>query len=593
MHIEQAAANAAKSVPVSGGRSRGLARRGLAPLELVLSLPIMLLIMALMVNFGTLACWKVRGLSMARLAVWGSRWPRSGDSTPRPAYWPAPGTVGTAGPVNVPQLDDARVDQPVARGPQFMQAQVNTELLDPTRGLRTGSAGLTRQYPMLGKLPQFQLTANTYMLDDRWQYPQMNMGSNTDHRIPILYTLPEAPDKYLNAYVQAYMNIINAPFQPQLQPLDNDPDFLAFQGSAPDFYPRLALFCSAGSRRGPAAHAKPDQPHPRLEKTAGRQCRPGHGASVHRPLSADDQSLQEPSANCPSPKVDLRVAAIPGIPEERVMRAENHPAPGQAACQGTASPAPQRSFGLLARRISAWTTNGLLTVIILVVGLVFGRQVLRWWAADAPRSNAASATPRIGQGLGDPSQPHVLQFGNQPWSLREQVIGGDRQAAAAALLADCRRFLQSAPAPAGAAGSDRAARARNAEVLATLRQLKPTEEERGKWRLYQLPNDLPMVAGVRQDAAATQGRAASKLAEGTPAVVIWGLAIPRARQAWTLYTFQPESDAGQPNSGLASIPIPPGSCRIMAMQVAEGGGLPPFRDRTAPSSGSNSMTTGL
>ena len=111
MHIEQAAANAAKSVPVSGGRSRGLARRGLAPLELVLSLPIMLLIMALMVNFGTLACWKVRGLSMARLAVWGSRWPRSGDSTPRPAYWPAPGTVGTAGPVNVPQLDDA------ARGP--------------------------------------------------------------------------------------------------------------------------------------------------------------------------------------------------------------------------------------------------------------------------------------------------------------------------------------------------------------------------------------------------------------------------------------------------------------------------------------------
>ncbi len=264
------------------------------------------------------------------------------------------------------------------------------------------------------------------------------------------------------------------------------------------------------------------------------------------------------------------------------MRAENHPAPGQAACQGTASPAPQRSFGLLARRISAWTTNGLLTVIILVVGLVFGRQVLRWWAADAPRSNAASATPRIGQGLGDPSQPHVLQFGNQPWSLRQQVIGGDRQAAAAALLADCRRFLQSAPAPAGAAGSDRAARARNAEVLATLRQLKPTEEERGKWRLYQLPNDLPMVAGVRQDAAATQGRAASKLAEGTPAVVIWGLAIPRARQAWTLYTFQPESDAGQPNSGLASIPIPPGSCRIMAMQVAEGGGIAAFSgpDRT-------------
>ena len=71
------------------------------------------------------------------------------------------------------------------------------------------------------------------MLDDHWQYPQMNMGTNNDHRIPILYVLPKAPASLSNAYLQAYLSIINASFQPQLQPLDNDPDFRAFSGGAP------------------------------------------------------------------------------------------------------------------------------------------------------------------------------------------------------------------------------------------------------------------------------------------------------------------------------------------------------------------------
>ena len=40
-------------------------------------------------------------------------------------------------------------------------------------------------------------------------------------------------------------------------------------------------------------------------------------------------------------------------------------------------------FAGLAKRISAWTTRGLLTLMVLVAGLGFGRQVLKWWAADA------------------------------------------------------------------------------------------------------------------------------------------------------------------------------------------------------------------
>ncbi len=64
----------------------------------------------------------------------------------------------------------------------------------------------------------------------------------------------KAPASLGNAYIQAIMAILNAPFRPQLQPLDNDPDFIAYSilfhwgSGAPDFYPRLSQFCSVDSQ---------------------------------------------------------------------------------------------------------------------------------------------------------------------------------------------------------------------------------------------------------------------------------------------------------------------------------------------------------
>ena len=46
-------------------------------------------------------------------------------------------------------------------------------MLDPTRGLREGMAGLTKNYAMLKRWPQYHLDAMTWMIDDRWQYQQM------------------------------------------------------------------------------------------------------------------------------------------------------------------------------------------------------------------------------------------------------------------------------------------------------------------------------------------------------------------------------------------------------------------------------------
>ena len=224
-------------------------RRGLATLEFVLALPILLFIMALMVNFGTVACWKVRALNVARHALWSTRWPRWGATDPRPDFWPQTAGVAAGGAGHAPMIDDPRVNQPVARGP-LTGAEVNVDLLDPTRGLREGSSNLTRGFAMLRTMGTYHLNANTVMLDDRWQYPQMGLGANRQRRVPVIYALQKAPAGLVNAYVQAAVAILRAPFRDALKPLDRDDEFIFYGtlfgwgASAPNFHPRLSGFCS-------------------------------------------------------------------------------------------------------------------------------------------------------------------------------------------------------------------------------------------------------------------------------------------------------------------------------------------------------------
>ena len=231
-------------------RLRTAKRRGLSTLEMILALPILLFVMALMVNFGTAACWKVRTLTMARHALWGTRWPRTGMSDPRPKYWPVAGGVRTAGPSDVPELDDPRVNLPVARGSLEPGATVNAELLDPTRGLREGSADITRKFPMLARMGASELHADTQLLDDKWQYQRMGLPSNRHRRIPVIYALAKAPAGRVGAYVQAVVALLRAPFRPQLGPLDRDDEFIYYRTlfgwgtGAPDFHPGLHRFCS-------------------------------------------------------------------------------------------------------------------------------------------------------------------------------------------------------------------------------------------------------------------------------------------------------------------------------------------------------------
>lgn len=256
--------------PVPEPVHRPARRRGLSTLEMVLCLPILLLVMALMINFGTAGAWRVRTLAVARHAVWSSRAPRWGLHFPRPQYWPATAHIAAGSDPDATVLDDPRVDQPVARGPTLPSGTVvNRDLLDPTLGMRRGAAAIQREFPLLRRLGRYQLRTATEMLDRKWQFWQMHWtdaAGNRQHgipanlwrRIPVIYALPKAPASLQAAYVQAVLAILRAPFRRDLFPLDRDEEWLAYHrrfppapdrpadlaiGPPPDFHPRLRRFC--------------------------------------------------------------------------------------------------------------------------------------------------------------------------------------------------------------------------------------------------------------------------------------------------------------------------------------------------------------
>ncbi len=209
----------------------------------MLCLPILLMVMALMINFGVAACWKVRALTTSRHVLWNTRWPRTGSSDPRPANWPLSASTGLEAQRHLPVLDDPRADHPVVRGPLPSGNQANPDLLDPTRGLRGAEAELTRAFPILPRVGTNHLEAHTRLLDDKWQYQRMGLPRNTHRRIPVIYTLARAPAGLVSAYVDGVVGLLRAPFRAELAPLDRDDEFLAWEGHAPDFHPRLSRFC--------------------------------------------------------------------------------------------------------------------------------------------------------------------------------------------------------------------------------------------------------------------------------------------------------------------------------------------------------------
>ncbi len=136
----------ASVLPRPGRRSSPVRRRGLAMLELVLALPILLFIMALIYNYGVVAAWKVRENSVARLAVWQTRWPRTRSDRSLAQLLARFGHDERLRPRQ--RARHGRQPRRSAGRPRPFERHDRQfkELLDETRGLRVGSG---RAYPAI------------------------------------------------------------------------------------------------------------------------------------------------------------------------------------------------------------------------------------------------------------------------------------------------------------------------------------------------------------------------------------------------------------------------------------------------------------
>ena len=93
--------------------------------------------------------------------------------------------------------------------------------------------------------------------------------------------------------------------------------------------------------------------------------------------------------------------------------------------------------------------------------------------------------------LGDGAAPHVLEFGDQAWSIRRQEFSGPQGGLPAALQAACRAAIVDAR-PRG-----ESADAAEQELLKRLAGERPVAEEQGQWRLYEWGAGHPVLIGTR------------------------------------------------------------------------------------------------
>ena len=241
-------------------------RQGLAPLEFTLALPMLVIMMALMIDFGVAGTWKIRTQANTRYAAWRTVNARTGEYNPAPPYWPANAPLTTGAGTDLPtasQLWDSRQELlcPCIRGPQLTAPHADNSINVPGRmemdGLvLQGNARLDKPLPLLrGAIPgsgRFRFNLKQDIFDNQWQFYALGIPWNNHMRADLWWDIDHselaAKDSAISSSLQALddnlRRLQTSNHRQDLYPLDNDEEFIRYAGSRPpDFYPRLNRIC--------------------------------------------------------------------------------------------------------------------------------------------------------------------------------------------------------------------------------------------------------------------------------------------------------------------------------------------------------------
>jgi hypothetical protein len=252
--------------------------------------------------------------------------------------------------------------------------------------------------------------------------------------------------------------------------------------------------------------------------------------------------------------------------DERNKTPENN-TPGQIP--SSESPTP-KSFGKLSKRITGITSNCLFTAIVLVAGLGIGRQILIWWSVDETKQ----AVPAGGSAIGfDPAGLHVLQFGSKNWSMARREFRGPRDALDWQLKADCRTEIEKASMP----QDDQTPEQK--ELLAFLAKSAPVDSEPARWQIFALDRKLPILIGVIPPPSNAEKQPV--IDPGSSRVVLWGIALPKGNDEWTILIFLPSNEGAGESQEPFDVPLPAECHKILAVQSV-GGGMTTFSGPNEP-----------
>lgn len=233
-------------------------RAGLAPLELVLALPLLLAVMALIVNFAHAATWKIRSATNARLAMWRHRPMWSADSDPNPVnFWPQGASLSVGGGSRMSQIDQIwnhpSIAQGWIKGPIFVAGDGylgvrNNRVNEMSEGMSIGNANVSLQYPFIPAMGQMQLRTQHGLLDSVWQYHTMGYSWNHSRRAKGWWEVEDSPEwtPEKRDFLMADATMVENPQRELMRPLDRDLELMAYYGHSnrrSDFYSRAPAFC--------------------------------------------------------------------------------------------------------------------------------------------------------------------------------------------------------------------------------------------------------------------------------------------------------------------------------------------------------------
>lgn len=204
-----------------------------------MALPFLMLFMAAIIAFGYAASWKIRSEVVARDVGWRSRFPRWANHDARSLEWPEPATMSRYVGDRLSSLaEDSVTKAPIIVGP-LPQVNVDSNTLDLTRDVVVGNAQIIRTPPVLPRLGKISYDTEHPYLDDNFTHSEMGI-SNYSRRIPIIYETDLDFILDSAAIASAVAAIQNNPSRYLLEALEDDREFIAWYGSAPDFHPRVS-----------------------------------------------------------------------------------------------------------------------------------------------------------------------------------------------------------------------------------------------------------------------------------------------------------------------------------------------------------------